>query len=164
MLGYGRSWWHEHRPLKVRLTSGVSAIYKAMPPDPVTGKTIANRVVSTGMVYLSCVNQTEIPLRVTQAGFVPRQRAWDWIRRRPRTYLVTLWPVEVGDVPADLPPRRRWETHYVWDVAPVDMTEKVRAYCLLDDGRRGYSKRRRLPKPDTGVSPPQDAPNSPGIL
>jgi hypothetical protein len=49
MLGYGRSWWHEHRPLKIRLRSGVSAINKAMPlytsmAEQVTSKSHSDRV------------------------------------------------------------------------------------------------------------------------
>jgi hypothetical protein len=160
LLGYGRVWWHERHPLKVYLTSGVLAIYRPLLDS--TGKPTARQSVTTGMIFLSCVNRADISVRVIQAGFVPRRRMSDWVRLKPPEYHVTLWPVEIGDVPADLLPRRRWETQYAWDMSPVDVTARVQAYCLLDDGRRCRSKRRRLRKPETTQRAP-DAVETPGV-
>ncbi|MFZ0179222.1 MAG: hypothetical protein WAL84_05030 [Candidatus Dormiibacterota bacterium] len=161
LLGYGRVWWIEHHPLKVYLTSGVLAIYRPLLDS--RGKATARQSVTTGMVFLSCVNRSDISVRVIQAGFVPRRRISDRIRFKPPEYHVTLWPVEIGEVPADLLPRRRWETQYPWDTAPVDVTARIQAYCLLDDGRRCGSKRRRLGKPEINRAMPETV-ETPGVV
>ncbi len=162
LLGYGRAAWREHFPLKVRMASSVSWLYR-VPLDPDTGDALPGREMPFAVLYLSCVNLTDLPLQVTEAGFVTRQRNWDWLRRRPRRP-GTPWPTLMGQLPADLPSRRRWQAHCYWDQSPVDLTAKVRAYCLLDDGRRGFSKRLRLSKPNTEGAPKKSVPELPGLL
>jgi len=167
LLGYGRAWWREHRPLKVRLAASVSTLLRPSPPDPETGKQVASRVQSLAVVDVSCVNLSDVPVRVINTGFVPRRSLVERIRRKPQVFQVMPWPNMTRELPADLPPRRRWQTSYRWDDLKINLDEKVRAYCLLDDGRRGYSTRIRMRKPsidDASVREAPDAPEGPGIL
>ncbi len=148
LLGYGRSWWRELHPLRVRLSSNVSAFLATSPPDQQTGRMFADLVAMKATVTLSCVNQTDISLRVTEVGFDTQHPLWDRVRRVPRGFHVLPYPLVSGQLPHDLAPRRSWATDFPWDDTNDILAFKMRAYVRLDDGRRNYSRRKRLTRPN----------------